>query len=178
MWQNEKQSTISLKSKQHSTGQLSWGCCWNLHAPRKFERSVRTGRSVWHIWPVAFASDSEISAGFWFYLCWGLLIVSPVQMILYFKHFLHQVSLYPTINGGTSKVFSVSPANRFFCILIFLEMKKAQLALYQLIWLLFNPPFPIVSVFSNFVSKTYFLCPCHMHTHLDVLCAMLCFMLC
>lgn len=74
-------------------------------------------------------------------------------------------------------VFSVT-CKQVFCILTFLEMKKAQLALYHLIWLLFNPPFPIVSVFSNFVSKTYFLCPCHMHTHLDVLCAMLCFMLC
>lgn len=74
-------------------------------------------------------------------------------------------------------VFSVT-CKQVFCILTFLEMKKAQLASYHLIWLLFNPPFPIVSVFSNFVSKTYFLCPCHMHTHLDVLCAMLCFMLC
>lgn len=85
--------------------------------------------------------------------------------------------LYPRVNEGTSKSFQCH-LQTGFCILTFPEIKKIQLALYHLIWMLFNPPFPIVSVSSNFVFKTYFLRPCHMHTHLDVLCAMLCFMLC
>lgn len=171
---------FSLKSKQHSTGQLCWGCCWNLHAPRKSGSSVIfswRGRSVWHIWPVALSSDSETPAGFWLYLFEVCMLFPQYKWLCISDISCTRSLVHNNKWRDLQSVFSVT-CKQVFCILTFLEMKKAQLASYHLIWLLFNPPFPIVSVFSNFVSKTYFLCPCHMHTHLDVLCAMLCFMLC
>lgn len=130
---------------------------------------------------ICFSLKKKHQKGFWHHLCWGLHVVSPAQMTgLHF--FYHYLSLAPGLHVPnnklrTSKCFQCHLQTGFH-ILTSPQIKKIQLSLYHLIWMRFNPPFPIVSVSSNFVSKTYFLRPCHMHTHLDVLCAMLCFMLC
>lgn len=165
-------------------GELCWCCCcccWNLHAPRKFWRRVifrwRGGKCVACLTTCTCFQLRNIS---WVLtlslLRTGYCFPSTNDFVFYF-FFLHQISLYPIINEETSKYFQCH-LQTGFCILTFPQIKEIQFSLYHLIWMLFNPPLPIVSVSSNFVSKTYFLRPCHMHTHLDVLCAMLCFMLC
>ena len=124
MWQNENQSTISLnKVNKAAYGELCWCCCccccccccWNLLAPRKFWRNVifrwRGGESVWHVRPVALASNSETSAGFWLHLCWGLDIASLAQMTLYFIFFLAPDLPKHSNKWRDLQLFSVSSAN-------------------------------------------------------------------
>lgn len=178
---------FASKVNNAAYGELCCCCCcyWNPHAPRKFCRSdiFRCGGEVCDMYDQLYLlfPQKKHQKGFWHRLCWGLHVVSPAQMTG-LHCFYHYLSLAPGLHVPnnklrTSKCFQCHLQTGFH-ILTSPRIKKIQLSLYHLIWMRFNPPFPIVSVSSNFVSKTYFLRPCHMHTHLDVLCAMLCFMLC
>lgn len=146
MWQNENQSTISLKSKQHSI----WGTLLVLLLLLKSSCSQKILKKCYfqmgggnvcvvsdqlHLLPTQKHQLGFISAEGW--LCFS----QHKCLCILFMIFFLQVSLHPVVKEGTCKRFQCH-LQTGFCILTFPQIKKMQLSSYHLIQMLFNPPLP------------------------------------